>query len=382
MLDQERPVAAAPEVEDVAEQDERAAVDRVAGLEELEKRRNVRVGVARVEVRGDEDHEIPWARGRIKMAAGISMPDQRAHIPDDRPEDSAHRPRRDRRPAARGSRRGDPALGRADARARPHGPRGRDRDHGHDRAGDPAGLGHVAPGPARVSARGLLHGPRAPRGRGLGDPHAPRHDRLPGELRDPRPGRARHRPARRPDPRDRAALEGDRGRRRPPVLRRLLPLRLGRRPPRRARARGHGARRRGRLERPEARGRRAHAVRADDGPARGREDRGGPERVRPAGTADPLQPPAQPRAARPGPAAGERGAAPRRRPDGPLRAVRRAVRPRRGRGRGRDPDHRDRDRSSGSRRSASRARPARSTRTSRARSGPSWTRSRATGSCS
>ena len=56
MLDQERPVAAAPEVEDVAEQDEGAAVDRLAGLEELEKRRDGRVGVARVEVRDDEDH--------------------------------------------------------------------------------------------------------------------------------------------------------------------------------------------------------------------------------------------------------------------------------------------------------------------------------------
>ena len=56
VLDQERPVAATPEVEDVAEQDERAAVDRLAGREELEERRDIRIRVAGMEVRDDEDH--------------------------------------------------------------------------------------------------------------------------------------------------------------------------------------------------------------------------------------------------------------------------------------------------------------------------------------
>ncbi len=66
VLDQERPVAAAPEVEDVSEQDEGAAVDRLAGLEELEKRRDGRVGVARMEVGGDEDHGDPVGTGPDK----------------------------------------------------------------------------------------------------------------------------------------------------------------------------------------------------------------------------------------------------------------------------------------------------------------------------
>ena len=56
VLDQERPVAAPPEVEDVAEQDERAAVDRLAGLEELEECRNIRIRVTGMEVRDDENH--------------------------------------------------------------------------------------------------------------------------------------------------------------------------------------------------------------------------------------------------------------------------------------------------------------------------------------